>query len=101
MIGEQELARYARGPRARDASREIKSYGPDRYRRTLGEVFVDGKSVNLEMVKSGFAEVYRGPLAKGQNMEPYRKAEEEARKARLGMLSQPNYMSPRDWRKSH
>jgi endonuclease YncB( thermonuclease family) len=37
------------------------------------------------MVKAGLAEVYRGTPAKGQNMEPYWKAEEEARKAGRGM----------------
>jgi endonuclease YncB( thermonuclease family) len=44
--------------------------GPDRYGRTLGEVFVDGKSVNLEMIKAGLAEVYRGKPASGQNIDP-------------------------------
>jgi micrococcal nuclease len=78
---------------------EIKSYGPDRYGRTLGEVFLDGKSVNLEMVKSGFAEVYRGTPAKGQNMEPYWKAEEEAKASNRGMwVLGDEYVSPREWR---
>ncbi len=39
---------------------DIKGYGLDRYGRILGVVFVDGKNVNLELVKSGLAEVYRG-----------------------------------------
>ena len=51
---------------------DIKSYGLDRYGRTIGEVFVDGKSVNFEMVKAGLAEVYRGTPVKGQNMEAER-----------------------------
>jgi endonuclease YncB( thermonuclease family) len=29
------------------------------------------KNVNLEMVRAGLAEVYRGPPAKGLNLEPY------------------------------
>jgi len=32
---------------------EIKSYGHDRYNRVLGVIFVDGKNVNLELVKAG------------------------------------------------
>jgi micrococcal nuclease len=42
---------------------EIKSHGPDRYGRSLGEVFLDGNNINLELVKAGLAEVYRGTLA--------------------------------------
>ena len=64
---------------------EIKPYGQDRYGRTLAEVFVEGRNVNLEMVKAGLAEVYRGAPALGLDLGLYRKAEEEARKARRGM----------------
>jgi endonuclease YncB( thermonuclease family) len=81
---------------------DIKSYGPDRYGRALGEVFLDGHNINLEMVKSGLAEVYRGTPAKGQNMEPYWKAEEDAKKAGKGMwVLGDKYVSPREWRKTH
>jgi endonuclease YncB( thermonuclease family) len=81
---------------------DIKSHGPDRYGRTLGEVFLDGNNINLEMVKSGLAEVYRGTPAKGQNMETCWKAEEEARKAGKGMwVLGDKYVSPREWRKTH
>jgi hypothetical protein len=41
---------------------DIKPYRQDRYGRTLAEVFVEGKNVNLEMVKAGMAEVHRGDL---------------------------------------
>ena len=34
---------------------DIVSYGNDRYGRTLGVVYVDGKNVNLEMVKAGLS----------------------------------------------
>jgi len=57
---------------------------------------------NLEMVKAGLAEVYRGTPAKGQNMEPYWKAEGEAKKAGKGMwVLGDKYVSPREWRKTH
>jgi endonuclease YncB( thermonuclease family) len=39
---------------------EIKEYGQDRDGRTLGVVLLEGKNVNLEMIKAGYAEVYRG-----------------------------------------
>ena len=50
----------------------VESYGTDRYGRTLGVVFVNGKNVNLEMVKVGLAEVYRGKPAKGLDINIYR-----------------------------
>jgi endonuclease YncB( thermonuclease family) len=79
---------------------EVKSYGTDRYGRFLGVVFVDGKNVNLEMIKAGLAEVYRGKPAGGLDPEPYWKAEAEAKKAGIGMWSLGDkYMSPRKWRR--
>jgi micrococcal nuclease len=79
---------------------EIKEYGQDRYGRTLGVVFVDGKNVNLEMIKAGYAEVYRGTPAAGFDSGPYWKAEEEARAAKRGMWVQGDkYVSPREWRR--
>jgi len=87
---------------ALNRSADVKSYGADRYGRVLGEVFVDGNNVNLEMVKAGLAEVYRGTPAPDQDVSPYRKAEEEARKAGKGMWAQGNkYVSPREWRRTH
>ena len=81
---------------------EIKSYGTDRYGRTLGVIFVGDKNVNLEMVKAGLAEVYRGKPAGGLNLEPYWNAEAEAKKAGIGMWSLGDkYMSPKEWRKIH
>ena len=87
---------------ALNRSADVKSYGADRYGRVLGEVFMDGNNVNLEMVKAGFAEVYRGTPAPGQDVGPYWKAEEEARKAGRGMWVQGDkYVSPREWRKTN
>jgi endonuclease YncB( thermonuclease family) len=80
----------------------VKSFGNDRYGRILGEVFLNEKNVNLEMVKSGLAEVYRGTPPKGQNIEPYWKAEEDAKKAGQGMwVLGAKYVSPREWRKTN
>ena len=81
---------------------EVKSYGTDRYGRTLGVVFVSGKNVNLEMVKAGLAEVYRGKPADGLDPEPYWSAEAEAKKAGIGMWSLGDkYISPKEWRRIH
>jgi endonuclease YncB( thermonuclease family) len=79
---------------------DVKSYGTGRYGRTLAVVFVNGKNVNLEMIKAGLAEVYRGPPAKGLDLEPYWKAEKAAREAGRGMWSLgEKYVSPREWRR--
>ena len=81
---------------------EIKSYGTDRYGCTLGVVYLNGTIVNLEMVKAGLAEVYRGKPAKGFDNDPYRKAEREAREAGREIWSLGDwYVSPRNWRKMH
>jgi endonuclease YncB( thermonuclease family) len=85
---------------ALNKSVSVESYGLDRYGRTLGVVFVDGKDVNLEMIKAGLAEVYRGRPAKGQDLEPYWKAEKEAKAELRGMwVLKDQYVSPREWRK--
>jgi micrococcal nuclease len=81
---------------------EVKSYGTDRYDRTLGVVFVEGINANLEMVKAGLSEVYRGRPAKGLDLELYWNAEAEAKKAGIGMWSLGDkYISPKDWRRIH
>ena len=67
---------------------DIKGYGLDRYNCVLGEILLDGKNINLEMVKAGLAEVYTGETAKGLDLVPYRRAETEAKEARLEMWKQ-------------
>ena len=79
---------------------EIKSYSTDRYCRTLGVIFVGEKNANLEMVKAGLAEVYRGRPANGLDLRSYWSAETEAKKTGIGMWSLGDkYISPRKWRR--
>jgi len=81
---------------------DIVSYGNDRYNRTLGVVYVDGKNVNLEMVKVGLAEVYRGKPAPDFDNDPYQRAEDQAKSSGKGMWSLgAKYVSPKEWRKTH
>jgi endonuclease YncB( thermonuclease family) len=80
-------------------SMDIKEYGHDRYGRTLAVVVLDGKNVNLAMVRGGFAEVYRGEHAKGFDPTPYLEAEKKARARREGIwVHGDGYVSLRDWR---
>jgi endonuclease YncB( thermonuclease family) len=81
---------------------EFKSYGADRYGRTLAVVFVEGKDVNLDLLRAGLAEVYRGASAPGPQMAIYRETEKEARSAGRGMWTLgESYVSPREWRGRH
>ena len=58
--------------------------------------------MNLEMVKVGLAEVYRGKPAGGLDLKPYWNAEAEAKKAGIGMWSLGDkYISPKEWRRMH
>jgi len=78
----------------------IVSYGTDQYGRNLGVVYVNDQNMNLEMVRAGLAEVYRGRPAKGFDNGPYEKAEDEARNAKRGTWSLGDkYISPREWRR--
>jgi endonuclease YncB( thermonuclease family) len=79
---------------------KIEEYGTDRYRRILAVIYVDDKNVNLRMVQVGLAEAYKGRPAKGFNPQPYKIAEQEARKYKRGMWSLGDkYISPKEWRK--
>ena len=79
---------------------EIEGYGLDQDSRMLGVVYVGDKNVNLEMLKEGLAEVFRGKIPAGLDLDPYWKAEAEAKEEMLNIWSLGDkYLSPRDWRK--
>ena len=81
---------------------DIKFHGLDKYDRALGVIVLEGKNINLEMVRAGLAEAYRGKPASKFNPFPYLSAEEEAREAKRGMWSLGDeYISPKEWRKMH
>jgi micrococcal nuclease len=70
----------------------------DKYRRMVCIVWLDDRNINLEMLREGHAEAFVEYLK-----PPYRAqflaAEREARGARLGIWSLPDYERPRDFRK--
>jgi endonuclease YncB( thermonuclease family) len=82
---------------------DIKGYGLGPYNRVLGVILlVNGININLEMVKAGLAEVYRGKPPRSFNITPYLQAEKEAREGKRGMWIQGDkYISPKDWRRMH
>ena len=61
-------------------------------------IYVKGTNINLELLKDGLAEVYRGRPARGFDNDPYWEGEEEARESLRGMWAQGDkFVSPRDW----
>jgi micrococcal nuclease len=81
---------------------DIKGYGLDDYNRLLAVVNCGGKNINLEMIRQGMAEVYKGSPPDGFNTCLYRKAEKEAKGALIGIWSQGDkYISPSQWRRTN
>ena len=78
------------------ANREVRvTYAKrDRYGRILGTVFVDGRDINLEMLKAGMAWHYK----KYDSNPAYSKAESEARTARRGLWQDKNPTPPETFR---
>ena len=63
----------------------IRAYGSGSNGWVVAVVYLDGRNINLDMVRAGFSEVYSEGLHKDLDLEPYRRAEEEARRAGRGM----------------
>ncbi|WP_419662718.1 thermonuclease family protein [Desulfosarcina variabilis] len=85
---------------ALDKQVSIESYRTDRYGRILGVVWLGQMNVNLEMVRNGYTEVYRGRPAKGFDNDSYLQAEAQAKAGKLNIWSLgEDYVGPRDWRR--
>ena len=72
----------------------------DRYRRIVGKILVDGRDVNLVMVRDGLAWWYRKYAGEQSAVDQrlYKTAEDQARAGRVGLWSDPHAMAPWDWR---
>ncbi|MDX1960871.1 MAG: thermonuclease family protein [Leptospiraceae bacterium] len=69
--------------------------GKDQFGRTLGVIFLEGKDINLEMLKLGMVWVYKIHRKKG----PYLSAEEEAKKNSIGLWADKDPTPPWIFRK--
>lgn len=67
----------------------------DQYGRNVGTVFIDGTNVNREMVKNGYAWVYR----QYAHDESLLELEKSARAGRMGLWMLDNPIYPPDFRK--
>lgn len=74
----------------------VKTHGYDKYGRILGDVFTtDGKSLNQELVRAGFAWWFR-KYSNDANLE---RLEEEARAQKVGLWADPHSVAPWEWRR--
>lgn len=78
---------------------EVEPVDQDRYGRTVGIVTVAGRNLNEELVKNGFAWVYRQYCRRGE-CSTWLKEELQARAARIGLWADPAPVPPWDWRKA-
>lgn len=79
----------------------IRSFGNDKYGREVAEVFVNGKNINVEQLRRGFAWHYK-LHEKQQSAEErliYSKAQDFAKENRIGLWADRDPVPPWDFRK--
>jgi endonuclease YncB( thermonuclease family) len=80
---------------------EVRTSKTDRWKRPIGQIFLDNSDVNIEMIKAGLAWHYKR-FEKEQSLEDrerYSYAEEEARRNKLMIWSASDLVPP--WEKRH
>ena len=78
----------------------VTSRKKDKYGRTLGEVTLDGKDINLEQVQRGMAWAYHYSAIRPEEPTPEELAEEQARKERRGLWADASPVPPWEFRES-
>jgi len=78
----------------------VTSVAKDMYGRLLSDVTLDGKNINLEQVRRGFAWFYRfyAKELRTEDVTAYRQAEEQARKEKRGLWADSSPTPPWDFR---
>ena len=73
----------------------------DRYKRLVGVIRYEGRDVNLELVKAGYAWHYKKYQREQTPADRviYADTEVQARSDVIGLWSEPNPIKPTDWRK--
>ena len=71
--------------------------GQDRYGRTLGEIIVDGESVNVWLVRGGWPWWYERYAPDDTEL---RDAQQEARQVGRGLWADHDRVPPWEWRRS-
>lgn len=94
----REMRRMVAGKHVR-----VEWYKKDRWKRLIGNVYVDGEDVGLLMIERGMAWHFKR-YAKEQDPEDrtaYAEVEKAAQGARRGLWSDPNPVPPREWRRKN
>lgn len=71
----------------------------DKYGRLLAYVYVDGESVQEKLIEEGFARVAYIYPPNTKHLDPYKKAEEKAKQAGIGIWSIEDYVTNRGFSK--
>ncbi len=79
---------------------QVREIDRDRYGRTIAELYVGKRSINLQMVREGQSVVYRQYLSGcAATKDQYLQAETKARQKRLGFWNQQSPVMPWDYRR--
>lgn len=98
--GGSESAQRLRQLLPHGQSVQLRQIDRDRYGRVVGELFLNGRSLNLQLVQEGQAVVYPQYLnGCSTTKNQYLQAEQQARSARLGFWNQTNPVMPWEWRR--
>ena len=76
----------------------LRGYGLDKYNRAITDIYLPGETelfINRELVKRGFAWHY---VEYAPKREDLRVDEAQARRARVGLWSDPRHVAPWAWR---
>ena len=72
---------------------EVEESGEDRYKRTIGTIYLNGTDISAQMVENGYAWVYR------KFSKKYTPQESKAKKQGLGLWRDKEPIPPWEWRK--
>ncbi len=79
---------------------QIRQIDTDLYGRQVAELYLNGRSLNLQLVQEGMAVVYPQYLnGCAATQDQYFQAEQQARSARRGFWAQSNPIMPWEWRR--
>nr|DAK77713.1 MAG TPA: nuclease-like protein [Caudoviricetes sp.] len=72
---------------------EVNENGKDRYKRTIGTIYLNGADINAQMVANGYAWAYR------KFSKKYTPQESKAKSQKLGLWRDKEPIPPWEWRK--
>ena len=81
--------------------KDNKPYTLGYYKRIIGKVILNGRDINLEMIEKGMAWHFK-KYKKSQSIEDrysYNKAENNAKKKKIGLWTDHSPLAPWEWRK--